>query len=145
LHVPDADDCCVDVQVTKQSLPAQGMLAVTFAAKHKVSWDAQPLDNPAFHSMWTQQVQPKATASRPSLLLQQQQPQLLLNPAMAQMSEQGLSWGGTQGLDAAWGGNGMKVHAVSDGWKLELLQVGMRLVECRHVRMPVWVHNGRCS
>lgn len=116
------------MQVTKQSLPTQGTLVVTFVAKHKGSWDAQPLDDPAFHSMWAQQVQPKATPSRPSLLLQQQQPQLLLDPSMGHMGEQGLSWGGTQGLDAAWGGNGMKVHVVSDGWKLELLQVRVSML-----------------
>lgn len=68
-------------QVTKQSFPYQGTLTVTFAAKHQLSREAQPLSDPEFRSLWTQQVQPRATPSRPSLLLQQQEPQQLLHPA----------------------------------------------------------------
>lgn len=120
--------CVCLVQVTKQSLPSQGLLCVTFVAKHNISWEAEPLGGPAFHSLWTQQVQPRATPSRPSLLLQQQQQTELLLP----ITDEGLqgqapaSWRqgapGT-GLEASWCGNGMRMRAVPDGWKLELLQV----------------------
>jgi hypothetical protein len=47
------------VQVTKQSLPSEGVLSVTFVAKHKFSREAAALSEPEFHSLWTQQVQPR--------------------------------------------------------------------------------------
>jgi hypothetical protein len=102
--------------VTKQSLPSQGTLSLTFVAKQLPSRPVQPLSDPEFHSMWTSQVQAKAMPAPPSLLLQQE-PQL--SPAM--------QWAGSgqsgSGLEASWAGSGERVHAVSDGWKLELLQV----------------------
>lgn len=119
-------------QVTKQSLPYQATLTVTFAAKHQLSREAQPLSDPEFRSLWTQQVQPRATPSRPSLLLQQQEPQQLLHPAGADWAgPQGLySWAGAQAaaglqgsLAGAGGQAGLRMRAVSDGWKVELLQV----------------------
>lgn len=116
------------LQVTKQSLPSQGILTVTFVAKHRLSWEAQPLSDPEFHSLWTQQVQPRATPSRPSLLLQQQEPQVLLGQAAS--SAAGAQWaslapGVPVDLEGSLAGSGMRVRAVSDGWKLELLQVRM--------------------
>lgn len=128
-------------QVTKQSLPSSGTLVVTFVAKHKLSWEAQALPDPFFHSLWTQHVQPRATPSRPSLLLQQTSDRGFLNPG-ASWTDPGFSWPGNGahdglgqqaaagfndggGSSSSWGGNGMRVHAVSDGWKLELLRVGV--------------------
>lgn len=191
------------MQVTKQSLPTQGVLVLTFVGKHKPNWEAQPLSDTEFTVLWSNQVQPRAPY-RPSLLLpglmqssgtatQPGDPLLLGNLACIDAGTDTSGWGtqrhrasptlmadglqakqhqqalrqqhrqqqdqllrgcdgyfasvsGGQGGRASMAGGSSKqhIHAVSDGWKMELLQVGAGRV-VRTDKGSVIAHGNPCA
>lgn len=57
--------------VTKQQLPSSGILTVTFVAKHKPSWEATPLTDAEFGSMWTMLVDPARLSTAAAVLEQE--------------------------------------------------------------------------
>jgi hypothetical protein len=155
------------LQVTKQQLPSSGILSVTFVASHRASWEAQPLSDTEFDSMWRCLVDPRRLA-KTALALEQTlnisfggsglgpdplgtagDDRGLAYEGLAAAREPGnssssksargggaaapivtgRSWydvGGSMAgsiAGAGGGGGSNHVHAVTDGWKMQLLQV----------------------
>jgi hypothetical protein len=152
------------LQVMKQQLPSSGVLCVTFVSSHRASWEAQPLTDTEFDSMWRCLVHPRRLATTAVALEQTLNISFGgsglgdtvgagdaagceiagLGPGGSSRSSSkfargaaaaaapivtGRSWydvgasmaGSVAG--AAGGSGGNHVHAVTDGWKMHLLQV----------------------
>lgn len=176
-------------QVTKQQLPSSGTLTVTFVASHRASWEAQPLSEPEFDSMWRCLVDPRRLA-RTAAALEQTLTISFGGSGLGNNQAEGVAAGepgsssstrssksarsggvgggvgvpivtGRSWYDAgcsmagsvagAGGGSGAShVHAVTDGWKMQLLQVRQCLVSrClyimhqRLVRQPTAVRDNQ--